>query len=100
MAGAFEISSSEARRLIEQGGVKLDGETIAADAPGLRPERRSTGGCCRSASAASGACARLSRRTRQAAAAALYSSVLLGQGPVPAPCVKSGESRRQRRSGL
>jgi tyrosyl-tRNA synthetase len=31
MAGAFEISSSEARRLIEQGGVKLDGEPIAPD---------------------------------------------------------------------
>ena len=29
MAGAFEISSSEARRLIEQGGVKLDGEPLA-----------------------------------------------------------------------
>ncbi len=28
MAGAFEISSSEARRLLEQGGVKLDGETL------------------------------------------------------------------------
>ena len=28
MAGAFEISSSEARRLIEQGGVKLDGEMV------------------------------------------------------------------------
>ncbi len=27
MAEAFEISSSEARRLIQQGGVKLDGET-------------------------------------------------------------------------
>jgi tyrosyl-tRNA synthetase len=31
MAGAFEISSSEARRLIRQGGAKLDGETIASD---------------------------------------------------------------------
>ncbi len=31
MAGAFEISSSEARRLIQQGGVKLDGEPIPAD---------------------------------------------------------------------
>lgn len=31
MAGAFEISSSEARRLIEQGGVKLDGKRLAAD---------------------------------------------------------------------
>jgi tyrosyl-tRNA synthetase len=29
MADAFEISSSEARRLIQQGGVKLDGETLA-----------------------------------------------------------------------
>jgi tyrosyl-tRNA synthetase len=28
MAGAFEISSSEARRLLEQGGVKLDGDPI------------------------------------------------------------------------
>ncbi|HEY2335566.1 MAG TPA: tyrosine--tRNA ligase [Solirubrobacterales bacterium] len=32
MAGAFEISSSEARRLIEQGGAKLDGEPIPPDA--------------------------------------------------------------------
>ncbi len=31
MAGLFEMSSSEARRLIGQGGVKLDGETISAD---------------------------------------------------------------------
>ncbi len=31
MAGAFGISSSEARRLIKQGGAKLDGEPIAAD---------------------------------------------------------------------
>ena len=31
MAGAFEISSSEARRLIGQGGVKLDGEPIPGD---------------------------------------------------------------------
>jgi tyrosyl-tRNA synthetase len=30
MAGAFEISSSEARRLIQQGGVKLDGKPIPA----------------------------------------------------------------------
>ncbi len=28
MAGAFAISSSEARRLLRQGGVKLDGETL------------------------------------------------------------------------
>ncbi len=31
MGGLFEISSSEARRLIGQGGVKLDGETLPAD---------------------------------------------------------------------
>ena len=31
IAGIFEISSSEARRLITQGGVKLDGEGIDAD---------------------------------------------------------------------
>jgi tyrosyl-tRNA synthetase len=31
MAAAFEISSSEARRLIKQGGVKLDGEPLSPD---------------------------------------------------------------------
>jgi tyrosyl-tRNA synthetase len=31
MAGAFEISSSEARRLIKQGGAKLDGEPLSSD---------------------------------------------------------------------
>src|SRR4029079_8295171 len=31
IAGVFEISSSEARRLIGQGGVRLDGEPVAAD---------------------------------------------------------------------
>ncbi len=38
LAGAFEISSSEARRLIKQGGVKLDGEPIPADSLDLAPE--------------------------------------------------------------
>ncbi len=38
MAGAFEISSSEARRLIQQGGVKLDGEALASDALDLAPD--------------------------------------------------------------
>jgi tyrosyl-tRNA synthetase len=32
MADAFGISSSEARRLLKQGGVKLDGEALPADA--------------------------------------------------------------------
>jgi tyrosyl-tRNA synthetase len=31
IAGAFEISTSEARRLLAQGGVKLDGETLDGD---------------------------------------------------------------------
>lgn len=31
IAGAFEISTSEARRLLAQGGVKLDGESVAGD---------------------------------------------------------------------
>jgi tyrosyl-tRNA synthetase len=35
VAAVFEISASEARRLIEQGGVKLDGEPVAPDAPDL-----------------------------------------------------------------
>jgi tyrosyl-tRNA synthetase len=34
----FEVSSSEARRLIDQGGVKLDGETVAAGSYDLDPE--------------------------------------------------------------
>ncbi len=37
MAGAFEISSSEARRLIQQGGVKLDGEPVAAGSLDVEP---------------------------------------------------------------
>jgi tyrosyl-tRNA synthetase len=31
IAGAFDLSSSEARRLLGQGGVKLDGEPVAAE---------------------------------------------------------------------
>ena len=37
MAGAFEISSSEARRLLEQGGVKLDGEALGKGILDLDP---------------------------------------------------------------
>jgi tyrosyl-tRNA synthetase len=37
MAGAFEISSSEARRLIGQGGAKLDGEPIPSGTLDLEP---------------------------------------------------------------
>ncbi len=39
MAQAFDISSSEARRLLKQGGVKLDGEALAADDLDLEPSR-------------------------------------------------------------
>jgi tyrosyl-tRNA synthetase len=39
MAAAFDISSSEARRLIQQGGVKLDGEALASDALDMAPSR-------------------------------------------------------------
>ena len=37
IGGLFEISSSEARRLIAQGGVKLDGEPIPADTLDMEP---------------------------------------------------------------
>jgi tyrosyl-tRNA synthetase len=37
MAGAFAISSSEARRLIRGGGVKLDGEALDADSLDFEP---------------------------------------------------------------
>jgi tyrosyl-tRNA synthetase len=37
MADAFGISSSEARRLLKQGGVKLDGETLPSDALDIPP---------------------------------------------------------------
>jgi len=39
MAAAFGISSSEARRLIGQGGAKLDGKPIAADALDAEPSQ-------------------------------------------------------------
>jgi tyrosyl-tRNA synthetase len=38
MAAAFGISSSEARRLLKQGGAKLDGETIPSDTLDLAQE--------------------------------------------------------------
>ena len=44
MGGLFEISSSEARRLIGQGGVKLDGETLPADRLDYDAYPTSTGG--------------------------------------------------------
>jgi tyrosyl-tRNA synthetase len=37
MADAFGISSSEARRLLKQGGVRLDGETVGADVLDVAP---------------------------------------------------------------
>ncbi len=38
IGAGFELSSSEARRLIKQGGVKLDGEAVPADVIELRRE--------------------------------------------------------------
>ncbi len=38
IAAAFGVSSSEARRTLAQGGVKLDGEVVPADALDLAPE--------------------------------------------------------------
>jgi tyrosyl-tRNA synthetase len=35
IAAAFDVSSSEARRLIEQGGIKLDGERVSKDQVGI-----------------------------------------------------------------
>jgi tyrosyl-tRNA synthetase len=39
IAGAFQISSSEARRLIAQGGVRLDGEGVSPESLDLPRER-------------------------------------------------------------
>jgi tyrosyl-tRNA synthetase len=38
IAAAFSVSSSEARRTLAQGGVRLDGEVVPADALDLAPE--------------------------------------------------------------
>jgi tyrosyl-tRNA synthetase len=38
LAAAFGISTSEARRALAQGGVKLDGEALGADALDLPPD--------------------------------------------------------------
>ena len=39
IAQTFDISRSEARRLLEQGGVKIDGESLGSDEQDLSPER-------------------------------------------------------------
>ena len=103
IAGAFEISSSEARRLIQQGGVKLDGETVAQRRArrGSRQARR-TGAAGRQApiSPPQGPClSQAGSAGLHSAAAALYSRVLLGL----ALCRPMRKRRRvppQRRSGL
>ena len=55
IAGVFGISSSEARRLIAQGGVKLDGESVSAGQPGSAGWASSAGACSRSGSDVSSA---------------------------------------------
>ena len=57
IAEAFGRSRSEARRLLDQGGVKLDGEPVAAGRARPALGGRSTGACSSSASGISGACA-------------------------------------------
>ncbi len=37
IAAEFELSTSEARRLIQQGGVRLDGEVVGADSLDREP---------------------------------------------------------------
>ena len=39
IAGEFDLSSSEARRLIAQGAVKLDGDALGAGELDLPPDR-------------------------------------------------------------
>ena len=102
IGAGFDQSSSEARRLIKQGGVKLDGEPVASDALEL-----ATGGLAgkvlqvgkRRFLRLVDARPEAQRATRQSAAAALYSRVLLGL----ALCRPMRKRRRvppQRRSGL
>ena len=79
MAGAFEISSSEARRLIEQGGVKLDGEPIPRRYPRPGPRASSTGRVLQVGKRRFRRLRPRLRPARQSAAAALYSRVLLGK---------------------
>ncbi len=94
MGGLFEISSSEARRLIGQGGVKLDGETLPAgplDYDPTRPRRAGLAG--RKAPLPAPACRRLSRLAKGPLGAILLAS--LWEGPSGRPVRKSGESRRR-----
>ena len=77
MGGLFEISSSEARRLIGQGGVKLDGETLPADRldyDACRPRRAGPPG--RKAPLQAPACGRLAKRPLQR-----YTPRSLWEGP-------------------
>ena len=83
IGGRLSVSSSEARRLIQQGGVKLDGETVAADILELPREALDWQG---SAGRQAAFPQPLRRRrlsladqaARQTSAGALYSRVLLG----------------------
>ena len=58
IAGVFGLSSSEARRLIAQGGVKLDGESVPPERLDL-PPATSAAASSRWASAASFGCSPL-----------------------------------------
>ncbi len=62
IVSAFGGSRSEARRMLAQGGVKLDGEPRAGGAARRARLRRWTAACCSWASASSGACGSPSRK--------------------------------------
>ncbi len=51
IADAFGVSRGEARRLLAQGGVKLDGDAVERRYPRRAARVSSTGGSCRSGSA-------------------------------------------------
>ncbi len=91
MAGAFEISSSEARRLIKQGGREARRRADPVRYPGFGSRGAEWP---RSAGRQAPLPPSSRRPARQTAAVALYSRVLPGQASVPGPCVRSGESRR------
>ena len=74
---AFGLSRSEARRLLEQGGVRAGRRAGGRRRAGRARRSASTGPCCRWASGASGACAKPERKACSAADPALYCPVPL-----------------------
>ena len=88
IAGAFGLSTSEARRLLKQGGVKLDGETVPAES--LELHREALDGKILQVREAplQATSARPSRQTSDA------SAIL----PRPSGAASGGSQRRERRN--